>query len=122
MLCAELGTPFPLGARRVHEMRVVPLVGDVRGVANVALERGRTTAAPAAAAAAVGALAVVAAHALQDAAVDRLRLLCRRAGRRVVLLVRDGGGAASGQGLQDDRVSASGSGASKEQCRIMHGT
>ena len=121
MLCAELGTPFPLGARRVHEMRVVPLVGDVRGVANVALERGRTTAAPAAAAA-VGALAVVAAHALQDAAVDRLRLLCRRAGRRVVLLVRDGGGAASGQGLQDDRVSASGSGASKEQCRIMHGT
>ena len=91
-------------------MRVVPLVGDVRRVTHVALERGRTAAA--AAAAAVGGLAVVAAHALQDAAVDRLRLLCRRASRRVVLLVRAGGGATSGQGLQDDRVTASGSGAS----------
>ena len=99
-------------------MRVVPLVGDVRRVTHVALERGRTAAA--AAAAAVGGLAVVAAHALQDAAVDRLRLLCRRASRRVVLLVRAGGGAASGQGLQDDRVTASGSGSGASMTAVWN--
>ena len=70
-------------------MRVVPLVGDVRRVAHVTLERGRS------AAGAVGSLAGVAADALQDAPVDRLRLLGRRAGQRVVLLIRWVGGAAA---------------------------
>ena len=73
-------------------MRVVPLVVDVGRVAHVALQRR---------CAASAALAAVAADALQDAAVDRLRLLRRRATRRrAVRVVRGGGGAASRQGLQ----------------------
>ena len=73
-------------------MRVVSLVVDVGRVAHVALQRGR---------AASAALAAVAADALQDAAVDRLRLLRRGAARRrAVRVVRGGGGAASRQGLQ----------------------